>query len=416
MMNNLQFRGLLLRLQERLSDNDRKRLHFFFGNDIPRSIRDNPTLSGTLSLLESLLDQEKINEQDFTYLIKAFDEIRCIDAANLLRKHMKEMQSNGQNKLSQNLASIMPTIVDQYLQGQEEEDKYNVQCHLVNQTINSTENNKLIDNQNTNINPVTVIVNPPTRSFSISRRKKRLISSSTIRKCSLLLIMLTTIAFGIMTGVYINAIHYNGQLTKELELKNKRIIEEQAINNQTIGRLNEELKEFKIDQGTALIRAGFKFGGVGGSHFDDSLTPNFTCSHYLSGIIFQNDPVPLNWIQFLYSSLLDPQNVIEAKLHGTRYKTDSVQQFLLDKDEKISKIQMKIDNITLYINKIQHSVPIIRGLRVFTTKGRVSQSIDRVNGQSATESFDGYAVGYVTGKDGLLIDQLQFYWYRITSG
>ncbi|CAF4025990.1 unnamed protein product, partial [Rotaria sordida] len=85
LVDNLQFRSILLRLQERLSDNDRKRLHFFLGNDIPRRIRGDATLSGTLSLLESLLDQEKINEQDFTYLVKAFDEIQCIDAANLLR-------------------------------------------------------------------------------------------------------------------------------------------------------------------------------------------------------------------------------------------------------------------------------------------------------------------------------------------
>ncbi|CAF1569770.1 unnamed protein product, partial [Rotaria sordida] len=112
LVDNLQFRSILLRLQERLSDNDRKRLHFFLGNDIPRRIRGDATLSGTLSLLESLLDQEKINEQDFTYLVKAFDEIQCIDAANLLRKHMKQLQSNGQNELVQSPASIMPITID----------------------------------------------------------------------------------------------------------------------------------------------------------------------------------------------------------------------------------------------------------------------------------------------------------------
>jgi hypothetical protein len=35
--------------------------------------------------MESLIDQDKINEQDFTFLINAFDEIQCIDAAKLLR-------------------------------------------------------------------------------------------------------------------------------------------------------------------------------------------------------------------------------------------------------------------------------------------------------------------------------------------
>ncbi len=84
-MDNQEFRSILLKLQDRLSDNDRKRLHFFFGNDVPRRIRDDPSLSGTLSLMESLFDQDKINEQDFTILIKAFQEIQCIDAVKLLK-------------------------------------------------------------------------------------------------------------------------------------------------------------------------------------------------------------------------------------------------------------------------------------------------------------------------------------------
>jgi hypothetical protein len=35
--------------------------------------------------MESLFDQDKINERDFTFLINAFDEIQCIDAVKLLR-------------------------------------------------------------------------------------------------------------------------------------------------------------------------------------------------------------------------------------------------------------------------------------------------------------------------------------------
>jgi hypothetical protein len=74
-----------LKLQDRLSDDDRKCLHFFLGNDVPRRIRDDPSLGGTLRLMESLFDQDKINKQDFTFLINACDEIRCIDAVKLLR-------------------------------------------------------------------------------------------------------------------------------------------------------------------------------------------------------------------------------------------------------------------------------------------------------------------------------------------
>jgi hypothetical protein len=84
-MDTHHLRAIILKLQDRLSDNDRKRLHFFLGNDVPKRIRDDPSLSGTLQLVESLFDQDKINEQDFTFLIKAFDEIQCIDAAKLLK-------------------------------------------------------------------------------------------------------------------------------------------------------------------------------------------------------------------------------------------------------------------------------------------------------------------------------------------
>jgi len=85
MIDNRHLRSIILNLQNRLSDDDRKRLHFFLGNDVPRRIRDDPSLGGTLSLMESLFDQDKINEQDFTFLINAFEEIQCIDAVKLLK-------------------------------------------------------------------------------------------------------------------------------------------------------------------------------------------------------------------------------------------------------------------------------------------------------------------------------------------
>ena len=84
-MDNQQLRGILVKLETRLSDDDRERLHFFLGNDVPRKIRDDSSLRGTLRLMDSLFDQDKINEQDFTFLIHAFEEIQCIDAVSLLK-------------------------------------------------------------------------------------------------------------------------------------------------------------------------------------------------------------------------------------------------------------------------------------------------------------------------------------------
>ena len=68
MMDSPQSRAILLKLQRRLSDDDRDRLHFYLKNEVPRSIGDNSTLNGTLQLMDSLFDQSKINEENFTFL------------------------------------------------------------------------------------------------------------------------------------------------------------------------------------------------------------------------------------------------------------------------------------------------------------------------------------------------------------
>ena len=135
-MNNQDLRGIIIKLQDHLTDEDRQRLHFFLGNDVPRRIRDEPTLSGTLSLMESLFDQDKINEQDFTFLIHAFEQIRCIDAVKLLRgkeilfsrnlfdfllEHMRRMQSNNVHQQEQSLATIMSYNKDQFNRDDEED-------------------------------------------------------------------------------------------------------------------------------------------------------------------------------------------------------------------------------------------------------------------------------------------------------
>jgi len=84
-MDNQQLRSIIIKLESRLSDDDRERLHFYLGNDVPRKIRDDASLRGTLRLMDSLFDQDKINEQDFTFLIRAFEQIQCRDAVRLLK-------------------------------------------------------------------------------------------------------------------------------------------------------------------------------------------------------------------------------------------------------------------------------------------------------------------------------------------
>ncbi|UJR18964.1 hypothetical protein I4U23_022093 [Adineta vaga] len=149
-MDNHRLRAIILKLQDRLSNDDRKRLHFYLGNDVPRRIRDDPTLSGTLSLMDSLFDQDKINEKDFTFLINAFDEIQCIDAMKLLREYRRHNQSDGQNQSVESLSMIMPPMLNQILEDQHQnEDKYSMPQLLVNE--------KNTCGNNTNINQIPMM-------------------------------------------------------------------------------------------------------------------------------------------------------------------------------------------------------------------------------------------------------------------
>ncbi|CAF2690651.1 unnamed protein product [Rotaria sp. Silwood2] len=85
MSGEFDFRALLLKIQDRLSDNDRLRFLFLLGEDVPRYVRDDPPLIGALRALESLFDKAIINAQDCDYLIKAFKTIGCNDAAKRLQ-------------------------------------------------------------------------------------------------------------------------------------------------------------------------------------------------------------------------------------------------------------------------------------------------------------------------------------------
>lgn len=88
MSGQFQFRELLLKIQDLLSDHDRQRLHFLLGDDVPRHLRDDPSLGGTLSVLQSLFDKDIINDQDCDYLITALTKIRCLDAARRLQGYL----------------------------------------------------------------------------------------------------------------------------------------------------------------------------------------------------------------------------------------------------------------------------------------------------------------------------------------
>ncbi len=144
-MDNPHLCSILLNLQQRLSDNDRERLDLYLKNAVPKPVRDDSKLSGTLKLIQSFFDQDKINEKDFTSLIDAFKQIQCFDAVNLLQgfflflnsilfyfidlEHQRRMLSSGFNQSRQSLASIMPSNIQQFRNTYGDDDPYiTTQC------------------------------------------------------------------------------------------------------------------------------------------------------------------------------------------------------------------------------------------------------------------------------------------------
>ncbi|CAF0937660.1 unnamed protein product [Didymodactylos carnosus] len=93
--SKIQFRKILLSIDDQLSSEDRKRLAFLFGGDVSRKIRDDTSLSGAIALFEQLFDRGKISETDFSYLIKAFEAINCPNAADRLKEHQQLALGSG---------------------------------------------------------------------------------------------------------------------------------------------------------------------------------------------------------------------------------------------------------------------------------------------------------------------------------
>ena len=89
----------------------------------------------------------------------------------------------------------------------------------------------------------------------------------------------------------------------------------------------------------------------------------------------------------------------------------------LEHDEKISEVRVKSSDITFTTSaKNLFTTRIVKGLQFITTKGRQIPSDVIVAGDDddgvESESYPGYTLGYATGRAGLMIDQLQFFWYR----
>jgi hypothetical protein len=78
------FRVVLIKIQNVLSDSDRKQLNFIFNEDIPRSLQPDGSLDAALDVLQTLFDRLKITRNNFDYLVRALRAIERHDCAQRL--------------------------------------------------------------------------------------------------------------------------------------------------------------------------------------------------------------------------------------------------------------------------------------------------------------------------------------------
>ncbi|CAM2714477.1 unnamed protein product [Rotaria socialis] len=89
MNEDFEFRVVLIKIQNNLSDADRLQLHFLFGEDIPRRLQSNGSLETTLEVLQTLFDRLKISNKNYNYLVRALEAIQRPDCVERLLSYGK---------------------------------------------------------------------------------------------------------------------------------------------------------------------------------------------------------------------------------------------------------------------------------------------------------------------------------------
>jgi len=102
-------------------------------------------------------------------------------------------------------------------------------------------------------------------------------------------------------------------------------------------------------------------------------------------MITRQSSLPMECIEFLYSSSHYPNEIIKADLLGIPGKDDIGEQILLNDDEKIIKIHVNVQNVSLIIDGILQSVSLVAGIQFFTRTARTSRLVD-------VEEFDIYPI------------------------
>ncbi|CAF0807216.1 unnamed protein product [Adineta steineri] len=310
----------------------------------------------------------------------------------------------------------------------QEEDK-SVSQTFLKQINNDGNYRNIINSNNTNINPLTIAVGNKNILSSKSKEIQPYFHKSfRINKQSLIIIIILLILiFG--TIMLISIIKTTVIHKSSLKIQCDDILEEQKKNNKTIQSLNETIleKNRQIQQVNnqltllnkkkynSLVIEGREFGSTHGTHFDDSTHSYFTSSHYLNGIIARDNKDDLESYQFYYSSSSDNQERITSERHG-KQTLSFIKDYYFENYKKIQRVEGQYLNKTIaFSNGTNLTLPIITGLRFYTTKGDASPTYFGEEGEMFEEEYEGYTLWYVTGRSDQYIYQLQFYWYRTSD-
>lgn len=125
---------------------------------------------------------------------------------------MKKVQLNRIQCSVQTLTPLPSTFIDQIIIDQEDK--------------NSTQNNKIINTNNTNISPLTITIDNKKIVSSTSTERPFSYESSITCKCFLLILMLLLIGFGILIVTIVTSVKQTNELNATIEKKNEIIKEE----------------------------------------------------------------------------------------------------------------------------------------------------------------------------------------------
>ncbi|CAM4779646.1 unnamed protein product [Rotaria magnacalcarata] len=111
MNEDFEFRVVLIKIQNSLSDSDRLQLHFLFGEDIPRRLQSNGSLETTLEVLQTLFDRLKISNKNYNYLVRALQAIQRPDCVERLLSYDKLVPADIiPSKLHETQAEMKPRL------------------------------------------------------------------------------------------------------------------------------------------------------------------------------------------------------------------------------------------------------------------------------------------------------------------